>query len=104
MKAALENFNQLKNKNKVIFLGDMFEIGKESTKEHQYIAELATSFNFNKTYLIGKAFSTTNVKNAFLYDSFEAFKTSIPKINLTNTTILIKVSRGMALERILDLF
>lgn len=104
MKAALENFNQLKNKNKVIFLGDMFEIGKETANEHQYIAELATSFNFNKTYLIGKAFSTTNVKNAFLYDSFEAFKTSIPKINLTNTTILIKGSRGMALERILDLF
>tara|TARA_R110001583_G_scaffold311_2_gene2817 strand:- start:176 stop:1435 length:1260 start_codon:yes stop_codon:yes gene_type:complete len=104
MKAALENFNQLKDKNKVVFLGDMFEIGKESANEHQYIAALATSFNFNETYLIGKAFSTINVKNAFLYDSFEAFKTSIPKINLNNTTILIKGSRGMALERILDLF
>ena len=104
MQAALENFNQLKDNNKIIFLGDMFELGKESKKEHQKIADLATSYNFEKVYLIGKAFSTTNVKNAFVYDSFEAFKTSNQQFQFNKTTILIKGSRGMALERILDLF
>ncbi|RXP63316.1 UDP-N-acetylmuramoyl-tripeptide--D-alanyl-D-alanine ligase [Lutibacter sp. HS1-25] len=102
MQAALENFNQLADKHKVIFLGDMFELGNESALEHQKIAELATSLDFEEVHLIGKAFSTTSVKNAFVYESFEAFKTS--KISfLNNTTILIKGSRGMALERILDL-
>lgn len=104
MQVALENFNQLKDNNKIIFLGDMFELGKESKKEHQKIADLATSYNFEKVYLIGKAFSTTNVKNAFVYDSFEAFKTSNQQFQFNKTTILIKGSRGMALERILDLF
>jgi len=104
MLAALENFNQLKNTNKIVFLGDMFELGIESKNEHQKIAELATSFNFDKVFLIGKAFSTTNVKNAFLYDSFETFKSSNQQLKIENTTILIKGSRGMALERILDLF
>mgnify|MGYP000911626780 CR=1 FL=1 len=103
MQAALENFKQLEDSSKIVFLGDMFELGNESTLEHQKIAELATSFHFKEVYLIGKAFSTTNVKNAFIYDSFEAFKTS--KMNpILNATILIKGSRGMALERILDLF
>ena len=103
MEAALENFNQLKNSNKIIFLGDMFELGNDSAKEHQHIAELATSYKFQQVYLIGKAFSTTRVKNAFIYDSFEAFKTSNKYLNINDTTILIKGSRGMALERILDL-
>ena len=104
MQAALENFNQLKNSNKIVFLGDMFELGNDSNKEHQYIADLATSYNFKKVYLIGKAFSTTSVKNAFKYNNFEDFKTSNINLKINNTTILIKGSRGMALERILNLF
>jgi len=82
----------------------MFELGKDSLSEHQKIAELGDSFNFKQMILIGKAFSTTSVKNAFIYDSFESFKSSTKKLNITNSTILIKGSRGMALERILDLF
>ena len=104
MQAALENFNQLKDSNKIVFLGDMFELGNESTVEHQKIAELATSFNFNNLFLIGKAFSTTRVKNAFVYATFEDLKSSNKNLILNNSTILIKGSRGMALERILDLF
>ncbi len=103
MEAALENFKQLTDTKKVVFLGDMFELGKESISEHQKIAELATSCNFSAVYLIGKAFSTASVKNAFVYESFESFKNSNNYIPLNNVTVLIKGSRGMALERILDL-
>lgn len=104
MQAALENFSQLKGNSKMVFLGDMFELGTTSEEEHQKIAELVTSFNFSNVFLIGKAFSTTKVKNALVYNSFEAFQTSNKQLNIENTTILIKGSRGMALERILDLF
>lgn len=104
MQAALENFNQLQDTSKIIFLGDMFELGESSKDEHQKIAELATSLNFKNVYLIGKAFSTTSVKNAFIFDNFETFKNSKNYLNIKDSTILIKGSRGMALERILDLF
>ncbi|MCF6182015.1 UDP-N-acetylmuramoyl-tripeptide--D-alanyl-D-alanine ligase [Lutibacter sp.] len=103
MEEALTNFSLLKSKNKIAILGDMFELGKTSLQEHQKIADLTTLFNFNKVYLIGKAFSTVTVKNASQFESFEAFKKSQNYINVNNTSILIKGSRGMALERILDL-
>lgn len=103
MQAALENFAQLKDINKIVFLGDMFELGKDSKTEHEKIANLATSCNFTKVFLIGKAFSTISVKNAYVSESFESFKNSTNYSNINNATILIKGSRGMALERLLDL-
>ncbi|MDP3359173.1 MAG: UDP-N-acetylmuramoyl-tripeptide--D-alanyl-D-alanine ligase [Lutibacter sp.] len=103
MQAALENFAQLKDENKVVFLGDMFELGKDSMAEHEKIANLVASYHFSKVFLIGKAFSATGAKNAFVSESFESFKNSINYSNINNATILIKGSRGMALERLLDL-
>lgn len=103
MQAALENFAQLKDENKVVFLGDMFELGKDSKKEHEKIANLVTSYHFSKVFLIGKAFSATGAKNAFVSESYESFKNSTNYSNINNATILIKGSRGMALERLLDL-
>lgn len=104
MQAALENFNQLKDAYKVVILGDMFELGESSKEEHQKIAKLATTCNFNEVFLIGKAFSTTSVKNAFIFENFETFKSSTNFKSNINRTVLIKGSRGMALERTLDLF
>ena len=103
MEVAIENFSQLDALNKIVILGDMFELGKSITIEHQKIADLVTSLHFDKVYLIGKAFSTITIKNAFQFESYEAFKKSQNYINVNNTSILIKGSRGMALERILDL-
>jgi len=103
MQAALENFNQLEDLNKIVILGDMFELGETASIEHQKIANLTTSSSFKEVYLIGKAFSTTSVKNAFIFESFETFKSATNFMKFKNSSILIKGSRGMALERILDL-
>lgn len=103
MQAALENFAQLKDENKVVFLGDMFELGQDSKAEHEKIADLVASYHFSKVFLIGKAFFATGAKNAFVSESYESFKNSTNYSNINNATILIKGSRGMALERLLDL-
>ncbi|MCF6167968.1 UDP-N-acetylmuramoyl-tripeptide--D-alanyl-D-alanine ligase [Lutibacter sp.] len=103
MLAALENLNQLKGTCKIVFLGDMLELGKDSKMEHQKIVDLVTKYNFSKVYLIGKEFTSTKVKNILVYNNFEAFKNSTKDLNFnTPATILIKGSRGMALERILE--
>ncbi|WP_055443016.1 UDP-N-acetylmuramoyl-tripeptide--D-alanyl-D-alanine ligase [Lacinutrix himadriensis] len=103
MQAALTNFSNLKDDNKIVILGDMFELGTEAEKEHENIAQLAIDLNFDKIYLVGENFFNTETFSNKLqkHISFEAFKNSFTKPE--NATLLIKGSRGMALERTLDL-
>ncbi|WP_299442782.1 UDP-N-acetylmuramoyl-tripeptide--D-alanyl-D-alanine ligase [uncultured Aquimarina sp.] len=104
MNAAIDNFQQLKYNNKTVFLGDMFELGDTATEEHQKIADKITETSFNKIYLIGQNFLSTSTEDNRIrkYQSFEDLKEneSLTKIK---DAILIKGSRGMKLERILDL-
>ena len=102
MKVALENFHLLKKENKTVILGDMFELGDSSLVEHQNIVDLAESLNFEKIIIVGEHFYKTKASKSLKYKDFEAFKTSFRPI--PNSNLLIKGSRGMALERTLDLF
>lgn len=100
MQVALDNFSKIKNTHKLAVLGDMFELGTEAHKEHQNIAEYALKLGLN-TILIGANFYQT--KNNFLkFESFDDFKEFLKKEKINQTHLLIKGSRGMALERTLQ--
>ncbi len=103
MECAIQNVIQLKDPFKIAILGDMFELGKYAKEEHQKITDLLNTSNLNEVYLLGENFYTvnTNSENIKKYKTFKEFKEEfeVPK----NATILIKASRGMALERVLDL-
>ncbi|WP_430411921.1 UDP-N-acetylmuramoyl-tripeptide--D-alanyl-D-alanine ligase [Kordia sp.] len=103
MKAALDNFSSLTDTSKIAFLGDMFELGPTANKEHQYINEYATSLQIDTIYLVGENFNKTqnHNSNVIIYKNFEDLKNNFPDVK--NSTLLIKGSRGMALERILEL-
>jgi UDP-N-acetylmuramoyl-tripeptide--D-alanyl-D-alanine ligase len=103
MMAALNNLKQLDAKNKYLFLGDMFELGDEAEKEHQTITDIAEA-NFDENiFLIGENFFKVNSKKSTRkLSSFEALKPELKHLKLNDATILIKGSRGMALERILE--
>ena len=105
MFAALSNLSSLSDLSKVAILGDMFELGKDSMIEHQKIVDLIAKYKFKNAYLIGENFFKTTSNNADIqfFRTFEEFKTHFLNIKLEHSTILIKASRGMALERIIDL-
>lgn len=104
MKVAIENFILLSKKNKIVFLGDMFELGEESQLEHKGVVDLLINQNEIDCYFIGKDFFYNKIikPNFFFFDSFETFSSFIKDKKLENNMILIKGSRGMALERALD--
>ena len=102
MIAALENFSLINVKHKILFLGDMFELGETSAKEHQAIADFAKELDFKNVFLVGENFNTSKTQ----YQKFSTFKDlekHLQNTVLPKSTILIKGSRGMALERILEL-
>ncbi|HJN53583.1 MAG TPA: UDP-N-acetylmuramoyl-tripeptide--D-alanyl-D-alanine ligase, partial [Flavobacteriaceae bacterium] len=53
MQLALANFNEMDEKNKILFIGDMYELGENSHKMHQDIVNTIEEMNFNQTYLLG---------------------------------------------------
>ena len=102
MIAALENLNSIEASTKTLFLGDMFELGESAALEHQAIADLAKEIGFKNVYLIGENFYTSKTEYQ-KFKTFEDLEQHLSKIELQKSTILIKGSRGMALERILKI-
>ncbi|WP_435313225.1 UDP-N-acetylmuramoyl-tripeptide--D-alanyl-D-alanine ligase [Cellulophaga fucicola] len=103
MAAALDNFNGLKVARKIVFLGDMFELGNTAAEEHQEIADKVGKMNFTTSFLVGENFAKTE-SEAVKLSSFNDLKNYLKEHPIQpESNLLIKGSRGMALERILDI-
>ncbi len=104
MKVAIENFIQLDKPSKTVFLGDMFELGNESLIEHKTIVSLFENTPNINCYFIGKDFYANKIQksNYHFFETFDDLVIHLSESNIQNTTLLIKGSRGMALERTLD--
>jgi len=106
MKAALESFNKFPANNKVAILGDMFELGATSEKEHQDLVTYLENLNFSRVFLVGTNFKKAKANSPKIqqFEKFQELEEAIISTDLQNTKVLIKGSRGMALERLLDVF
>jgi UDP-N-acetylmuramoyl-tripeptide--D-alanyl-D-alanine ligase len=104
MAVAVTNFLQLDSENKVMVLGDMFELGRESQQEHKIVVDSLLNQNKSICYLIGKSFYENKIsnENIHFFETFEDFANHLKTIHFENNSILIKGSRGMALERTLE--
>lgn len=105
MSAAITNFIQLEKKKKIAILGDMFELGEESLDEHEKIINLLIPETDIATYFIGKDFYANQIQNTHIkfFENFEQFAKFLNANQPEESLILIKGSRGMALEKTLEL-
>lgn len=104
MEVALKNFSSIDGE-KAVILGDMFELGDSSKIEHQNIADLAFKLKFNEIYLIGNHFHSIDKENHSNIKTFENREEAInyfTKHQIRSKTLLIKGSRGMQLEKIIE--
>jgi UDP-N-acetylmuramoyl-tripeptide--D-alanyl-D-alanine ligase len=101
MKAAIENFAKMQGSHKILMLGAMMELGKESTHEHEQIIKVIEQFIWDKVVLVGNDFK--EIKNPFinLENSIEANEWFRAQ-HFENAHILIKGSRSMQMEKALE--
>ena len=100
MKAAIENFAGMPDKNKILVLGGMAELGTESLQEHQAIIDLIGKYNWKTVILVGGDFARLNSPYSTYPDSASAGKW-LKTQNLGDATLLVKGSRSTKMEDVL---
>lgn len=105
MRAAIENFASLQKDNKVVILGDMYELGEESELEHATIGALLCLLTDTRIILIGKHMlaASKECASAIYMETKESAVDYLTTSPVLNSTILLKGSRGMGLESLIPL-
>lgn len=100
---SVKNFVSLNKPNSCIILGDMLELGKESVEEHMNILRLIDSYTFDKIILVGSVYSSFKVnKNILQFKNVNSLKEWLTKNEIKDANILIKGSRGIQLETVVE--
>lgn len=101
MKLAIENFAKLQANNKVLMLGAMAELGKESIQEHKAIVELIQQHPWKAVVLVGGDFQHVQHPFTGVANATEA-KAWLQQQQLENAHLLVKGSRSMKMESVLE--
>lgn len=102
MDAAIRNFAATSFMNKKVIIGEMLELGDYSNDEHNRIVELLEALNFKDVILVGDGFRGVSRQYLFFANSDECLA-YIKDNSFENCTILLKGSRGVKLERLMEL-
>ncbi len=100
MKLAIENFSKMPG-DKVLILGSMAELGKESENEHVVLVEQIKNYNWRDVALVGNEFQKTH-HPFHQFKNSEEVKNWLLKRKFENVKILIKGSRSMRMEKAIE--
>lgn len=99
MAESLKNFAEFEG-TKTVILGDMLELGEDTEKEHREIIALAQNLKFDEMICVGPNFN--HIEPNFSFKTIELLKSYLEKKPIKSANILLKGSRGIALEKILE--
>ena len=110
MKSSLEILNKIElKKKKIAVLGDMFELGSESRAKHLDLAVFINKTKVDEVYSIGKMMNLMNEKlngRTKIHQHFgerESLKNFLKSLDINNSAVLVKGSRGMKMEEFVSL-
>jgi len=101
MKAAIDNFARAETAQKILVLGAMAELGEESLQEHKAIIREIEKHQWKDVLLIGGDF----MKSDHSFRSFAKAEEAgewLNKANMQNVYFLVKGSRSMQMEKVLN--
>jgi len=99
---AIQNMVQIEQDSKVMILGDMFELGEESEKEHINIINNCLNSGVQTIYLVGELFNKYNASSFLSFETTAELIVELKKHPVKDAFVLIKGSRGMKLEQVVE--
>ena len=102
MNGAIENFVEITAENKILILGDMLELGKISDVEHQNIIEKVDKLGFKNVFFVGDIFYKFKIDKFNFFNNTSDLSVYLKKEQIKNAFILLKASRGIKLESVLE--
>ena len=100
MLAALTNFSLMEYEHKMVILGDMRELGKESLEEHRRIVNKLQEMRLERIWLVGEEFSNVAQKGMRVFKDVDEVKEALKAEPVSNSTILIKGSNSTKLHQL----
>ena len=99
MNSMIDSFSKLEKERKLCILGEMRELGEYSDEQHTLLVDKMKDLKIESIF-IGEEFLNISTKNT--YKNTQEFLKEIDRFNLEDRTILIKGSRGIKLENLLE--
>jgi len=104
MKAAIDVLKASAGQ-RIFVMGDMAELGADAASMHAEIGAYAKTAGIEKFYALGeltKNAVTSFGANAMHFETIEALAESLKNMMNAETTVLVKGSRSMRMERVVD--
>ncbi|MBC7569655.1 MAG: UDP-N-acetylmuramoyl-tripeptide--D-alanyl-D-alanine ligase [Spirosoma sp.] len=104
MAAAIRQFAVTPANRKLVILGDMYELGDESETEHAAIGKLVAEQNFDLVVLAGQDMkhALVHLPKAYYFPDKFSLHNWLMDNPQTNTHVLVKGSRGISLESVVQ--
>ncbi len=101
MQSALESFTAIEHPNKIAVLGDMLELGAYSKEEHKKVVDYLNK-NQIANFLVGEEFNQLTTKNSSTFKTSNELVNYIKQNPIAQALVLLKGSRGIQLEKLIE--
>ena len=104
MEMSIQAFTSSTTNGDIAILGDMLELGAHANEEHQKTVMLLEETNLEEILIVGEEFfkTSSNDSRVIKFKTLNKIKEYLKNKSFNDKNILLKASRGMALEKLIE--